>query len=164
MVANQNEKVIPFPWWNLVDITLTKWSLLNTSERESDLSVSLTIFSDMLHRKGKDITILYSFFLLTILYSKGEKKVQSNHEETIKPKLTEISLDNLPVWINYFSSTKDRGLGTFLSSVDLLKKMKELWQLNATHNPIGSWIKTNKPNAIKDIIRTSRIILMWAVI
>ena len=42
--------------------------------------------------------------------------------------------------------------------------MKEPWQLNAMHNPIGFWIKTNKPNAIKDIIGTSRIILMWAVI
>ena len=150
---------------------MKKWFLSHgeiwwTSLSQSDHSLTLV--------KGS-LTCQFHFLYSLICYIekgktslycilKEKKKVQSNHEETIKPKLTEISLDNLPVWINYFSSTKDRGLGTFLSSVDLLKKMKELWQLNAMHNPIGSWIKTNKPNAIKDIIGTSRIILMWAVI
>ena len=38
---------------------------------------------------------------------------QSNHEETIKHKLTEIPLDNWPVWINLFQKYKRQRVGNF---------------------------------------------------
>lgn len=73
---------------------------LITNGKEFDLSVWLPIFSGMLYRKGKDICMLYP--------ERKKKLNQPNHKETNKLKSREILQDNQPIYIIYFSITKDK--------------------------------------------------------